>query len=170
VDPVPDPLLLKRSGSAADRTRTSGSVGTLTTRPQRRSTVNQNLIHEVIRTRMNSGFACVLKFITFCILVYCLKISELTKVRKVKKPLQHAVEAYRFVRRRGSYTFWTIGPQMAVRSSAFRRPCFTTQEDRSYSFLLVSVNPRTHGAKVNAYNILVWNPEGKIPVGRPRRR
>jgi hypothetical protein len=26
VDPVPDPLLLRRSGSTGDRTRTSGSV------------------------------------------------------------------------------------------------------------------------------------------------
>jgi hypothetical protein len=34
-DPVPDPLLLRKSGSAGNRTRTSGSV-TLTTRPQRR--------------------------------------------------------------------------------------------------------------------------------------
>jgi hypothetical protein len=39
VDPVPDPLLLRKSGSAGNRTRTSGSVaGTLTTRPQRLST------------------------------------------------------------------------------------------------------------------------------------
>jgi hypothetical protein len=27
VDPVPDPLLLRKSGSAGNRTRTSGSVG-----------------------------------------------------------------------------------------------------------------------------------------------
>jgi hypothetical protein len=34
VDPVPDPLLLRKSGSAGNRTQTSGSVaGTLTTRP-----------------------------------------------------------------------------------------------------------------------------------------
>jgi hypothetical protein len=37
VGPVSDPLLLRKSGSAGNRTRTSGSVaGTLTTRPQRR--------------------------------------------------------------------------------------------------------------------------------------
>jgi hypothetical protein len=36
VDPVPDPLLLRKSGSAENRTRTSGlAAGTLTTRPQR---------------------------------------------------------------------------------------------------------------------------------------
>jgi hypothetical protein len=34
VDPVPDPLLLRKSDSAGNRTQTSGSV---TTRPQRRS-------------------------------------------------------------------------------------------------------------------------------------
>jgi hypothetical protein len=28
VDPVPDPLLLRKSGSAGNRTQTSGSVGT----------------------------------------------------------------------------------------------------------------------------------------------
>jgi hypothetical protein len=33
VDPVPDPLLLRKSGSAENRTRTSGSVA----RPQRQS-------------------------------------------------------------------------------------------------------------------------------------
>jgi hypothetical protein len=35
ADPVPDPLLLKKSSSAWNRTRTSGCPGTLTTRPQR---------------------------------------------------------------------------------------------------------------------------------------
>jgi hypothetical protein len=34
VDPVPDPLLLRKSGSAGNRTR---DPGTQTTRPQRRS-------------------------------------------------------------------------------------------------------------------------------------
>jgi hypothetical protein len=38
VDPVPDPLLLRKSGSVEDRTRTPGSSQELTTRPQRRST------------------------------------------------------------------------------------------------------------------------------------
>jgi hypothetical protein len=28
----------------------------------------------------------------------------------------------------------------------------------------------TNGAKMNSYRILVGNPEGKRPVGRPRRR
>jgi hypothetical protein len=28
----------------------------------------------------------------------------------------------------------------------------------------------TNGAKRNAYRILVGKPEGKIPLGRPRRR
>jgi hypothetical protein len=38
VDPVPDPLLLRKSGSAGNRTWTSGSVArTPTTKPQRRS-------------------------------------------------------------------------------------------------------------------------------------
>jgi hypothetical protein len=36
VDPVPDPLLLRKSGSAKNRTRTPGS---LATRPQRRSVI-----------------------------------------------------------------------------------------------------------------------------------
>jgi hypothetical protein len=39
MDPVPDALVLRKSGSVGNRTRTSGSVArTLTTRPQRRST------------------------------------------------------------------------------------------------------------------------------------
>jgi hypothetical protein len=29
---------------------------------------------------------------------------------------------------------------------------------------------RTNGEKMNAYMILVGNPEGKRPLGRPRRR
>jgi hypothetical protein len=29
---------------------------------------------------------------------------------------------------------------------------------------------RTHGDNRNAYRILVGKPEGKIPLGRPRRR
>jgi hypothetical protein len=29
---------------------------------------------------------------------------------------------------------------------------------------------RTHGEKMNAYSILVGKPEGKRPLGRPRRR
>jgi hypothetical protein len=29
---------------------------------------------------------------------------------------------------------------------------------------------KTNGAKRNAYRILVGNPEGKRPLGRPRRR
>jgi hypothetical protein len=38
VDSVPDPLLLRKSGSARNETRTSGSVViTVTTRRQRRS-------------------------------------------------------------------------------------------------------------------------------------
>jgi hypothetical protein len=37
VEPIPDPLLLRKSGSIGNRTRTSGSVAkNLTTRPQRR--------------------------------------------------------------------------------------------------------------------------------------
>jgi hypothetical protein len=28
----------------------------------------------------------------------------------------------------------------------------------------------THGEKINAYRILVGEPEGKSPLGRPRRR
>jgi hypothetical protein len=38
VDPVPDPLLLRKSGSSGNRTRTSGSVARNSDhRPQRRS-------------------------------------------------------------------------------------------------------------------------------------
>jgi NADH:ubiquinone oxidoreductase subunit 3 (subunit A) len=38
VDHIPDPLLLRKSGVAGNRTLNSGSVArTLTTRPQRRS-------------------------------------------------------------------------------------------------------------------------------------
>jgi hypothetical protein len=49
VDPVPDPLLLRKSGSAGNRTRASGSLPrTLTTRPQRRS--NLNLKHSCMFT------------------------------------------------------------------------------------------------------------------------
>jgi hypothetical protein len=45
VYPVPDPLLLRKSGSSRNRTRTSGSIArTLTTRPQRRPTVGLQLI------------------------------------------------------------------------------------------------------------------------------
>jgi hypothetical protein len=41
VDPVPDTLLLRKSGSAGNRTRASGSVArTLTSRQQRRSLSN----------------------------------------------------------------------------------------------------------------------------------
>jgi hypothetical protein len=28
----------------------------------------------------------------------------------------------------------------------------------------------TNGEKMNAYRLLVGNPQGKIPLGRPRRR
>jgi hypothetical protein len=40
VDPVPDPLVIEESGSAGNRTQTSGSVARNSeTRPQRRLTV-----------------------------------------------------------------------------------------------------------------------------------
>jgi hypothetical protein len=41
-------------------------------------------------------------------------------VKTVKLSLQQAVEARRFVRRRGSHIFQTIGSQMAMRLSALR--------------------------------------------------
>jgi hypothetical protein len=45
VGPVPDPLLLRKSGSAGNLTRTSGSLArNSTTRPQRRSIVVTGLI------------------------------------------------------------------------------------------------------------------------------
>jgi hypothetical protein len=45
VDPDPNPLLLRKSGSAGNQTRTSGSVArNLTTRPQRRSQINKLII------------------------------------------------------------------------------------------------------------------------------
>jgi hypothetical protein len=38
VDTVPEPLLVRKSGSAENRTRTSGSIArSVTSRPQRRS-------------------------------------------------------------------------------------------------------------------------------------
>jgi hypothetical protein len=42
VDPVPDPLLLRKHGSAGNRTRTSGSV-ILVTRPQKRSEFTKSI-------------------------------------------------------------------------------------------------------------------------------
>jgi hypothetical protein len=55
VDPVPDPILLRKSGRAGNRTRTSGSVaGTLTTRPQRWSSGNDWCVH-TSEMRMGGG-------------------------------------------------------------------------------------------------------------------
>jgi hypothetical protein len=42
VNPVPDPLLLRKSGASRIEPETSGSATTLTTRPQRRS----NYLHD----------------------------------------------------------------------------------------------------------------------------
>jgi hypothetical protein len=48
VDPVPDPLLFRKSGSTWNRTQTSGSVGiTLTTRPQRRSYSSTEILYDL---------------------------------------------------------------------------------------------------------------------------
>jgi hypothetical protein len=51
VDPVPDPLLLRKSGSAGNRTRTLDlKAGTLTTRPQKRSIIIAIIIIIIIIT------------------------------------------------------------------------------------------------------------------------
>jgi hypothetical protein len=45
VDPVPDPLLLRKSGSAGNRTQTFGSVArNLTTRSQQNKIVSLNIV------------------------------------------------------------------------------------------------------------------------------
>jgi hypothetical protein len=52
VDPVPDPLVLRKSGSAGNRTRASGSVG------GRESSPPPTLVFSFINisTLMNMGF------------------------------------------------------------------------------------------------------------------
>jgi hypothetical protein len=49
---------------------------------------------------------------------------------KLKLSLLQAVEAYKFVRRRGSHIFQTVGSQMVVKLSALRagRPPFTPRK------------------------------------------
>jgi hypothetical protein len=55
VDPVPDPLLLRKSGSARNRTWTSGSVAeSLISGPQRRS-VSQLFILVVRKYTSNTS-------------------------------------------------------------------------------------------------------------------
>jgi hypothetical protein len=46
VDPVPDPLLLRKSGSAGNRTRTSGSVVRNSNGNHRGGHININIIKE----------------------------------------------------------------------------------------------------------------------------
>jgi hypothetical protein len=43
------------------------------------------------------------------------------------------------------------------------------QNDRAKQYNMGKARS-THGEKRNAYKILVGNPEGKIPLGRPRRK
>jgi hypothetical protein len=65
VNPVPDLLLLRKSGSAGNRAQTSGSVAT---RPQMRSLfVNYN--------------------IKICILVFFVRICEIGQMIKINKPI-----------------------------------------------------------------------------------
>jgi hypothetical protein len=47
------------------------------------------------------------------------EINIVQIIHKVKAIPEQAVEVHRFVRRRSSYIFYTIGSQMAVRMSAF---------------------------------------------------
>jgi hypothetical protein len=67
VDPDPDPLLLRKSGSAGDRTRNSGSVARdsdhLTTGPQRRQwkTVDVNWVEMMLNP--TSGGLCELQIL-----------------------------------------------------------------------------------------------------------
>jgi hypothetical protein len=51
VDPVPDPLLLRKSGSAGNRTRISGSVEHLITRPQWRSMIKSETLEVIFKLR-----------------------------------------------------------------------------------------------------------------------
>jgi hypothetical protein len=61
VDPAPDPLLLRKSGSAGNRTLTSESVArTLTTRPQRRSTFFYITYINSVRTSQETQYISVL--------------------------------------------------------------------------------------------------------------
>jgi hypothetical protein len=60
VDPVPDPLLLRKSGRAGNRTRASRSVArTLTTRPQRLSLLSRcfgKLTEKIMRNHVTWSF------------------------------------------------------------------------------------------------------------------
>ena len=60
MDPVPDPLLLRKSGSAGDRTR---NPETLTTRPQRRS---PGTILQAVFVRGHKSLAPVARASKFC--------------------------------------------------------------------------------------------------------
>jgi hypothetical protein len=67
VDPVPDPLLLRKSGNAGNRTQTSGFVAkTLITRPQRRSSSLADYGHGV----------CVNSFVIILQFYFALSISK----------------------------------------------------------------------------------------------
>jgi hypothetical protein len=63
VDPVPDPLLLRKSGSAVNLTRDLWicSPGTLTTRPQRRSTFFCITYIKSVRTSQETQYICILQ-------------------------------------------------------------------------------------------------------------
>jgi hypothetical protein len=60
VDPVPDPLLLRKSASAGNRTWTSGSVArTQTTRPQKRWFCREEI---VLKTNwIGDWFGCLVR-------------------------------------------------------------------------------------------------------------
>jgi hypothetical protein len=71
-------------------------------------------------------YACVLSVFAFCVVfllypgnVFGLLACAKRKI-KVKLSLLEVVEAHRFLRRRGSHIFYTIGSHMAVRLSALR--------------------------------------------------
>jgi hypothetical protein len=59
VDPVPDPLLLRKSGTAGNRTRTPGSVAKNSdARPQRRlnnTNPDKNISVSVLKVRYSRG-------------------------------------------------------------------------------------------------------------------
>jgi hypothetical protein len=52
VDPVPDPLLLRKSGSAGNRTRTSGSVARNS--DHKSITIEFSLTHTFLRTSIST--------------------------------------------------------------------------------------------------------------------